>query len=375
MRLLLLVSLMLAGAAPAAAQVSALPDSILLAHPDLAKGVVPFARYITSESTLSPRHRELLILRTAWLCRSDYHWAHYAPVARQAGFTNADLRRIALGPDEPGWDGFEAVLLRMADELHTSSFVIESTWAALTRRYDTHQAMDAVFTVAEFTMLAGTVNSLRVPLDKALADRLPADVPHRVTVVKTDERLTGKTARIDALDPAQWTPEIRAMLDPGGSGRAVAAVYRTYAQHPKMYAPRQLLSEYIRLQATLDPRTRELLIMRIGWLCRSEYEWGAHAPAGRRAGMSDADVQHVMAGPQPGGDSADEVLLRAVDELYADDVIAESTWKALAARLNAKQLLDVLITTGGYRMVSMSLNTFGVQLEPNGERFPAAASR
>src|SRR5206468_3472225 len=150
------------------------------------------------------------------------------------------------------------------------------------------------------------------------------------------ERLVGKKARIDALEPAQWTPEVRTMLDPNGSGRGVAAVYRTYAQHPKMYAPRQLLSEYIRLQATLEPRVRELLIMRIGWLCGSEYEWGAHAPAGRRAGMSEADVQHVIAGPQAGADSMTDNLLRAVDELYADDVVSDATWKALSGALNPK---------------------------------------
>jgi 4-carboxymuconolactone decarboxylase len=111
--------------------------------------------------------------------------------------------------------------------------------------------------------------------------------------------------------------------------------------------------------------------MRIGWLCRSDYEWATHAPAGRRAGMTAADVDHIIAGPQAGADSLPDNLLRAVDELYADDTISDSTWQALAVQLNAKQLLDLLITTGGYRMVSMSLNTFGVQLEPGGERLPA----
>ena len=343
-----------------------------LNHPDLVKGALPFANYISGESTLSPRHRELLILRTAWLCRSEYQWAHHAPAARKAGLNAGELRRIAAGPDARGWDAFESALLRAADELHVSAFVSDRTWNALTVRYDTHQVMDAVFTVAEFTMLSGVMNSIGVQVEAGLTDRLPAGVPYRIDVVKSDERLIGKKARIDALDPAQWTPEVRAMLDPSGSGRAVAAVYRTYAQHPKMYAPRQLLSEYIRLQATLDARTRELLIMRIGWLCRSDYEWAAHAPAGRRAGMTAADVEHIVAGPQTGADALVDHLLRFVNELYAEDSVSESTWQALETRLNAKQLLDLLITTGGYRMVSMSLNTFGVQLEPGGERLPPA---
>ena len=50
-----------------------------LNHPVLARNIMPFERYISTESTLPPRDRELLILRTAALCRSDYVWAHHAP--------------------------------------------------------------------------------------------------------------------------------------------------------------------------------------------------------------------------------------------------------------------------------------------------------
>ena len=339
-------------------------------HPNLVKGVLPFFTYITSDSTLSPRHRELLILRTAWLSRSAYQWARHAPIARKAGLTGEELRRVAAGPDERGWPPFEAALLRSADELHVNSFVGDATWAALAARFSTRQLMDAVFTVAEFTMLSEITSSVGVATEAGVNEPMPANVPYRIAVARSSERLVGKPPRIDALAPEQWTPDVRSMLDPGGTGRPVAGVYRTYAQHPKMYAPRQLLSEYIRLQATLEPRVRELLIMRIGWLCGSEYEWGAHAPAGRRAGMTDADVQHVMAGPPPSGGSFDDTLLRAVDELYADDVVSETTWRELSSRYGPKELLDLLVTTGGYRMVTMSLNTFGVQLEPGGERFP-----
>jgi alkylhydroperoxidase family enzyme len=91
--------------------------------------------------------------------------------------------------------------------------------------------------------------------------------------------------------------------------------------------------------------------------------------------MTDTEVQRLIAGPDAPGNAADTPLLRAVDELYRDDVVSDTTWKALAETLDTKQLLDVLITIGGYRMVSMALNTFGVQLEPGAERFPASLSR
>ncbi|MEP7309436.1 MAG: carboxymuconolactone decarboxylase family protein [Acidobacteriota bacterium] len=347
-----------------------------LRHPVLAANIMPFERYIANESTLPPRHRELLILRTAWLCRADYVWAHHADSAKKAGMTAEELVRIARGPDAPGWDPFEASLLRAADELHVSAFISDGTWNALAARYKTPEMMDAVFTVAEFTMVAGTLNSIGVQIEDRFKDRLPANIPSHVATARNDERLIGKNARVTPLEPAEWSPEVRQWLDRSGSGRPVAAIYRTYARHLPMDQPRTQVSEHIRQTSTLTPRVREMLIMRIGLLCRSEYEWAAHAPAGRRTGMTDADVDRVVNGPDSGGGEVLEIaLLRAVDELYRDDVVSQKTWSALAAGLDTKQLLDVLITAGGYRMVSMALNSLGVQLEPGAVRFPASLSR
>ena len=344
---------------------------VYLRHPVLAENILPFERYISTESTLTPRHRELLILRTAWLCRSEYVWSQHAASARAAGLTGAELTRVAQGPDATGWNPFEAVLLRAADELYVDSFVSDRTWTALTTSYGTQQAMDAVFTVAEFTMVAGTVNSLGVPVDDAFPDRLPAGVPAVVAAKRTNERLIGKPARITPLEPIEWPPDVRQWLARYGNG-PVAGIYRTYARHLAMDQPRTRVSEHIRQQSTLSMRIRELLIIRIGVLCRSEYEWAAHAPAGRRAGLSAADLERIVQGPGGGGDPVDEVLLRAVDELHRDAMVSDSTWRELAAVFDARQLLDILVTTGGYRMVSMALNTFGVQLEPGAERFPPA---
>jgi 4-carboxymuconolactone decarboxylase len=154
---------------------------------------------------------------------------------------------------------------------------------------------------------------------------------------------------------------------------ANAAPGRTFARNPKLYPPRQLLSEHIRLRSTLSAHARELLILRPGWLARSEYEWAQHVRNGRQAGL---DSNRIASGADaPGWDPFDVALVRAADELYRDDYISDATWTALAARFNASELMDVLITAGGYRMVSMALNAFGVQLEPGAERFPVAPTR
>ena len=83
--------------------------------------------------------------------------------------------------------------------------------------------------------------------------------------------------------------------------------------------------------------------------------------------MSDADVERIVAGPDSSGgaDPVETALLRATDELYRDDLVSAETWAALAKTLDTKQLLDMLIAVGGYRAVSMAINSAGVQLDPN----------
>jgi 4-carboxymuconolactone decarboxylase len=340
----------------------------LKTHPALVTGVMPFATYIRTASTLTPRHRELLILRTAWLSRSPYYWSAHAAKAAAAGVTAVDLARVASGADAPGWDDFDAALVRAADELHHNSFVSEPTWQRLKGKYSTHQLMDAVFTVTEMSMLSAVANTLRLAPDAGAPAVLPQG---RRPLAGTPRRHLALTRpRVPPIEPAEMTPAIRTMLDPRGNGRPVAAVYRTFAQHPALYEPRQMLSEYIRLNATLSPRVREMLILRIGFLCQSAYEWAAHARAGRAAGLSADEIRRIAAGPGAGWDAKDAAILRAVDEMYENDVVSETTWTALATQFDQKGLLDVLITAGGYRMVSMALNTLGVPLEPDSEPLP-----
>ena len=338
----------------------------LLRHPELVQGVLPFANYILAESTLTPRHRELLILRTAWLTRSDYLWAKHQRRATAAGLSTERIAVIGGRPG-PSLDPLETALLRAADELHANSFISNDTWGVLAKHYGVHELMDAAFTVAEMTMIAEIVNSAKVDLEPGWTTSGRAD---RRSPSRRDVDLSLAAPRIEPVVLAAAPTEIRAMLDPSGSGRDIAAVYRTFARHPKLYAPRQILSEYIRTKSTLSPRVREMLILRIGWRCRSAYEWAAHAPAGRRAGLTNDQIRMLAKSGYEGWTAADAAIVRAADELFDDDTLSDATWNALDDQFDERQLLDLLITTGGYRMVSMVLNTFGVPAEPNSESFP-----
>src|SRR5262245_42772384 len=144
----------------------------LLHAPELVDRTLTFHTYITRDSSLSPRVRELLALRTAWLHGSDVLWRERAPFARRAGFTNEDFRKVAVGPSAPGWDPFEANLLRMADQLFRNSFVNDAVYDTIAARYDTCQVMDAGLTVADVASLSLLYNTLGVQPDDAAGDRM-----------------------------------------------------------------------------------------------------------------------------------------------------------------------------------------------------------
>ena len=340
-----------------------MPNAVgtLLVYPSLARRIFTHDRYITAESTLMPRYRALLGLRAAWLARSNYLWAHRATLGRRAGLTDAELRRIAQGPDAPGWDPFEATLLRTADELHIDSFISDASWKTLSARFDIPQMIDTIDTTAETTMYAGLFNSLGVEIEPGFVDRLPSGIPYTVSAKRTNLRVY-PTPRIP---PAE--------VPPGGRGGG-ANVFRTFNRHPPADRVRGAINTHITGMYTLTPRWRELLLTRIGVLCRSEYEYAAHLRLGRQAGFTDADVARVISGPGTPGDPFETALLQAADDLFENDVVSAATWATLSKSLNAQQMVDVVISVGGYRSGSMLINSGGVQLDTNMAdfRFPPA---
>ena len=333
-----------------------------LHYPALAQALLTHERYISTASRLPPRHRLLLGLRTAWLARSDYLWAHRVAAARRDGFTAAEIATVARVPGTAWPDAFEAALIRAADELHVDSFLSDESWRLLTARYDINQMIDLVDTVGAYTIHAGILNSMGVQLESGLTERRPVDVPYKLAAMRTNIRLLGKEPRIPPV-PAK---------NPDGTVRQTANVFQTFVRNPPADRVRGAINNHVNSRSTLSPRQRELLLMRIGVLCRSEYEYAAHNRVGRRAGMTDADIERILRGPGSGGDPIEDALLRATDELHERDAIAPETWKTLTGAFDTRQLFDVLVAVGGYRSTSMLINTAGVQLDANmaDVRFP-----
>ena len=171
--------------------------------------------------------------------------------------------------------------------------------------------------------------------------------------------------RIEPLPVSEWAEEIRKPVIERGMQDAVLNINRTVAHHPKLLKRWLVFANHILFKQSLPPRHRELLILRIGWLCRCAYEWTAHQSIARDAGLTPEEIARVEQGPGASGwDPFEVLLLRAVDELHADAMISDEVWEGLSRKYTTRQLLDLVFTVGQYNLVSMALNSLGVQPDP-----------
>lgn len=176
--------------------------------------------------------------------------------------------------------------------------------------------------------------------------------------------------RVEPLDPSEFDPEIRDMFGDG----PVLNIFRTLARHPKLMKRWLVFGNHILAKSSLGARERELVILRTGWNCRAEYEWAQHVAIARDSGVLDEEIRRVADGPDaPGWDDRDRALLRAADELHADQFVGNATWQALSEHYDTQALMDLVFTIGQYTLVSMALNSLGVQLEEGAARFPKRA--
>jgi len=145
----------------------------LVRHATLLRSWLPLAKTILSAGALPDRDRELLVLRTAWNCRSDYEWGHHERLAAKAGLDREEVARVAQGPEASGWEPFERALLRAADQLHARASIDQKTWDALAARYGEHELIEVPAVVGQYHALAFTANVLAVALEDGLSP-LPA---------------------------------------------------------------------------------------------------------------------------------------------------------------------------------------------------------
>ena len=173
--------------------------------------------------------------------------------------------------------------------------------------------------------------------------------------------------RIDPLPPEDWDADLQRILGrelPGGSRLGDNHIFSTFARHKDLLRAWLPFGGFLLGGGVLGARERELLILRTGANCGSDYEWGQHVRISEALGMSREEIERVAAGPDAEGwSAADAALLRAADELHTDRTLSDDVWASLRGELRDVELIEVCLLVGHYEMLAMTINSLGVQPE------------
>ncbi len=173
------------------------------------------------------------------------------------------------------------------------------------------------------------------------------------------------STRVPPVSRDDLTDEQKELLDAVtlADGSALH-IFATLVRHPGLFRRWMPFGGKL-LAGKLPARDRELLILRTGWNCGAEYEWGQHVVIARGAGVTGDEIERVKEGPAADGWSDDDaLLLRAADELHEASRLTDTTWERLAQRYDEPQLIEIPMLVGHYHMVAFTLNALGVQREP-----------
>lgn len=196
--------------------------------------------------------------------------------------------------------------------------------------------------------------------------------PHLSAAKKAYVRLT--TPRIAPIEIANFTPEQQAAV---GQGAKPNLNLRTALYEPELGKRWWSWLTFVwnadnRVGSALTLYDKELVILRVNWLCHDDWVWGQHVPIAKRNGRSDEDIVRIPKGPGgKGWSDKDRLLLQAVEELHDDQFIADATWNGLAKIYNTKQMLDLIFTVGNYHLNAMYTNSVGMPLAPGFGGLPA----
>jgi 4-carboxymuconolactone decarboxylase len=185
--------------------------------------------------------------------------------------------------------------------------------------------------------------------------------------------------RLTPLPREEWGDDVRAAFAVGFSEEVAARFFSTgpdaipmpnalstMMRHPALAGPFLAYNNVLLNTPALDPRARELVILRVASRTDARYEWAQHVRLAARVGLNPEEIDAVADGADAEGWTPFEAeLLRATDELIDHYRIADETWDRLAEHLDPRQLVELVFVVGTYTALAMAFNSFGLQLDPD----------
>jgi 4-carboxymuconolactone decarboxylase len=167
-------------------------------------------------------------------------------------------------------------------------------------------------------------------------------------------------AKIPLATDAELTPEVRQVID----GLPPLNIFRMLANAPANLKPFVEWGLSVLFRTELDPRDREIAILRVAHVTRSKYEWAQHATIARRVGVTDDEMAAIATkGPVTGLGADGNLLCRVADEITRDVRLSDDALAAILMRYGKRQAMELILNVSHFNMVSRILESTRVELE------------
>jgi 4-carboxymuconolactone decarboxylase len=172
--------------------------------------------------------------------------------------------------------------------------------------------------------------------------------------------------RLDPLPGEDWDEAVRSALqsllpperaNPNDAGNVLSTLVR-HRDLTSAYLP---FNAYLLVRSTLPARAREVALLRAVHRRDCDYLWSHHLPIAQRAGLTAEEIDAIRCGELV--HEADGAVLSAVDDLIDRCTISDTVWTALGRHFTDVQRMDLVFTVGGYCLLAMAVNSFGIQDE------------
>ena len=140
-------------------------------------------------------------------------------------------------------------------------------------------------------------------------------------------------------------------------------IFRVLSHSPEAMLRFMRFGSFLLNEGKLDPGLRELAILRVGYLCRSPYEFSQHIAFGRRAKLTDAQIRGVASPTSQLFNPKQMAVLAYAAELTTDAQVSDATFDAVAAHLNDEEIVELTLVAGFYNLVSRTLNALRVEVD------------
>ena len=341
---------------------------ILLHQPAVATVLADILALLLKPAAALDQHlHALIILRTAWVSGAGLEWMQYLRTLLGLDLPEADMLSVTNWRSSDRLSQPACAVLAAVDDVLAGGRISDTTWNAWNVGRPTIEAtIEMVVAVGVWRMASEQLLSLDIPIDEDAARVSQGE--HRQPPTRPTTRFDGSASAVDRISP-MGLAEAESLCRQHNMSLALArsAVWTRLLRHPPIAAALSRQLYHLLQSGTLSARLREFIIMRIGWVTGTAYEWTRHWPHSMKAGISSDELVALRDWRNGNFNTAERAVLAATDETMSQGRVSATTWAECRAVLEPAFLIELVAVIGTWHLFSQLMRSLAIPLEADAE--------